>query len=313
MEIIILGGWAIRSRHNIPPFKPYHCGTIPSRFETSNHSLSHEGVSEWVSKPMSAAERATKWLSDAKELGNGQASVPVLTSLFIAVLNHGASLPRNLTHISGQPSLLRNSNPTNVSMVSWPKRAHNLSLKPLKSHHHHRTDFFESKRSLSVPIGVTPPYRWALSTATWLTQPPPPTLSAVQYSHGYPQEMIKPPFWPVSMYDFPPLQWKPSSSLKFFPSWFFSSSSLIISKLIFLPLNFSSYVFLSGSLSLFTQVIWEGTIGDLCRQAIKYLVCQCGQCSRYCISQSTGLSKNIYWFALIFIKSARVFCLVLSI
>ena len=60
---------------------PLHCGTRPGLLETSNsnHPLSHKLGSEWASKQVNEWVQRSAW-----------ASGPVLTSGFLAVLDHSA-------------------------------------------------------------------------------------------------------------------------------------------------------------------------------------------------------------------------------
>ena len=73
-----------------------HSGTKPRRFETSNHSLSHERGSERSERTsersggrkQSEQSGASERVSGASERANGRASGPVLQSVFLAVIDH---------------------------------------------------------------------------------------------------------------------------------------------------------------------------------------------------------------------------------
>ena len=73
-------------QQNLAPFldRPTHYGTKPGRYETSNHSLSHEIGSEQVS---GAGERA----KGAGERAKGRASSPVPTSGSLADVDHSTT------------------------------------------------------------------------------------------------------------------------------------------------------------------------------------------------------------------------------
>ena len=72
----------------------FHYGTKQSDNETSYHSLSHELGCEWVSEWINAVKLKqavwSKQMSGADERANGPANGPVLSSRFMAVLNHSA-------------------------------------------------------------------------------------------------------------------------------------------------------------------------------------------------------------------------------